>query len=60
MKQNVNKTMNMITYLLYMHDGTIWHDLHFATKIPEDGAEEESDDSSEKESNGIVRRVPPV
>jgi hypothetical protein len=43
-----------------MCNGTFWHDLHFAAKIPEDGAEKESDDSSEKEPNSIVRRVPPV
>ena len=41
-------------------NGAVSHDLHFAAKVPKDAAEEESNDSSEKEPNGIVRRVPPV
>jgi hypothetical protein len=46
--------------LLAISNSTIRHDLHFAAKIPKDGSEEESNDGSEKEPNGIVRRVPPV
>jgi hypothetical protein len=38
----------------------LFHDLHFATKVPEDGAEENSNDGCENEPNSIVRRVPPV
>jgi hypothetical protein len=39
---------------------TVCHDLHFATKVPKDGAQEKSNDGGEKEPNSIVRRVPPV
>jgi len=46
--------------LLDISNGTIQYDLHFAAKVPKDGAEEESNDGSEKEPNGIVRGVPPV
>jgi len=46
--------------LLATSNCTIQRDLHFAAKVPKDAAEEESNDSSEKEPNGIVRRVPPV
>jgi len=45
---------------LVISNGTIQHDSHFAAKVPQDGAEEESNDGSEKEPNGIVRGVPPV
>jgi hypothetical protein len=37
-----------------------YHDLHFATKVPKDGAEEKSNDGSKKEPYGIVGRIPPV
>jgi hypothetical protein len=46
--------------LFAISNGTTGHDLHFAAQVPKDGAKEESNDGSEKEPNGIVRRVPPV
>jgi hypothetical protein len=46
--------------LFAISNDTVRHDLRFAAEVPKDGAKEESNDGSEKEPNGIVRRVSPV